>query len=66
MGSNDNSVKVQDTNRNSNIPEDNRNPVSKENEKLQPEDNNTRSINANNNNETGIQGSAQGFWNSLR
>ena len=32
MGSNNKSVVVQDTNRNPNKPEDNRNPVSKENE----------------------------------
>ena len=41
MGSNNNSTMVQDININPNKPEDNRNPVSKENEKLQPEDNNT-------------------------
>ena len=50
MGSNDKSVMIQDTNTNSNKSEDN--------EKLQPEDNNTQSINANNN-DIDIQWSAQ-------
>ena len=53
---------VQDTNRNSDDKfwtEDNRIPESKENQKLQPEDNNTQSLNANNN-DTDIQESTQG------
>ena len=61
MRSTSNSVMVQDTNRNPNgklQPEDNRNPVSRENEKLQSEDNNTQSLNANNN-DIDIQASAQ-------
>ena len=58
MGSNDKSVMVQDTNRSLNKSEDNRNPVSEENEKLQSKDNNTLSIQANNNN-IDIQESAQ-------
>ena len=39
MESNNKSVMVQNINANLNKPEDNRNPVSKANEKLQPEDN---------------------------
>ena len=58
MGSNNKCIMVQDTNAIPNKPEDNRNLVSKENEKLQPEDNKPQRINANNN-YTDIQGSAQ-------
>ena len=50
MGSNDTSIMVedmvQDTNAIPNKAEDNRNPILRENEKLQPEDNNTQNINA--------------------
>ena len=41
MKSHDKSVMVQDTNKNPYKPEDNRISISKENEKLQPEENNT-------------------------
>ena len=61
IGSNDVSETVQDTNRNPDDriePEDNRIPDSKENQKLQPEGNNSQSLNVNNN-DTDIKESAQ-------